>query len=62
MLMFAPYFWPAVWVVIGTGAVLTAALCLVIAIAPTPHPSSRTHRAGTRGSRPYHGARLAHRM
>jgi hypothetical protein len=58
MVMFAWYFWPVIWSMIGIGAVVTAALCLVIAIMPAPHVDFRVHRPGALGSR-RHGFRLA---
>jgi hypothetical protein len=59
MVTFAPYFWPVIWSMIGIGAVVTAALCLVIAIMPGTHVSFRVHRPGALGAR-QHGLRLAH--
>lgn len=60
MMTFAPYFWSAIWAMIAIGAVVTAALCLVVATLPGPHLFSRTHRAAEPGRRPHHGFHLAH--
>jgi hypothetical protein len=59
MVTFAWYFWPVFWSMIGIGVVVTAALCLAIAILPAPHVSFRAHRPGALGAR-RHGPRLAH--
>jgi hypothetical protein len=29
-------FWPVFWTIVGSGAMLTVALCLVVAVAPAP--------------------------
>lgn len=55
MLTFAWYLWPAIWAMIGIGAVVTVALCL--AIATVPGPGSRAHRVLARGSGRHHGVR-----
>jgi hypothetical protein len=59
MVTFASYMWPAIWSVIGVGAAVTVALCLVVALAPAPHASFRIHRGSAlRARRP--GFQFAH--
>ncbi len=59
MITLASYFWPTIWAMIGIAAVVTVALCLLIATLPGPRLSSRAHGVTTRSSRPYHGFRPA---
>jgi hypothetical protein len=59
MLTFAWYFWPVLWSVIGGGAVLTVALCLIVARVPAPHLGTGVHRI--RAHRARRQFRLAHR-
>lgn len=52
-------FWPAIWWMIGGGAALTCAVCLIVAIVPAPHWGWGVRR--TRASRARRRAfRLAH--
>jgi hypothetical protein len=54
MLTLAWYFWPVIWATIGGAALVTAALCVMLALVPAPHPRWRgTTAAGWRhGFRP----------
>ena len=58
MVQFSSDFWPLLVAVFGGAAVVTAAVCLVIARAPAPHLSFRAHRAPAGGQRPHHGFHL----
>jgi hypothetical protein len=55
MLTLAGYFWPGFWAMIGVGVLVTAALCVALAILPSPR--QRVHRIAA--VRPRHGLRLA---
>ena len=55
MLTLAWYFWPVIWATIGGGALVSAALCAVVAVVPSPHP----HRRHTVTTGRRHGFRLA---
>ncbi len=34
-------FWPVFWTIVGSGAMLTVALCFVVAIVPSPRTGRR---------------------
>lgn len=52
-------FWPVIWSMLGGGAALTVAVCLIIAIVPAPHWSSLDRRARAPRAR-RRAFRLAH--
>ena len=57
MLVLAADFWPRFWLIMGTGAALTVALSLVIALVPPPW--TRHHRPTPAGPPPWHPEQLA---
>jgi hypothetical protein len=56
MLTLAWYFWPVIWATIGGAALVTAALCVVIAVMPRPHLHHTAAARPRYGFRPVHHA------
>ncbi len=46
-MLFSADFWPTFWTILGSGALLTVALCFVVAVVPVPR-AGRHHQPPAR--------------